>query len=57
MTVFETGVNGEKTAGMVHRLQQYLNKIKNLKFVIILGVKVVAQHFKCNYKYVKLGNE
>eukprot|EP01036_Dinobryon_divergens_P026765 gene26765-35451_t len=37
MSVYESGINGEKTAGMMHRLIHYLNKLKNLKFVIILG--------------------
>ena len=39
MSVYESGINGEKTAGMMHRLVHYLNKLKELKFVIILGVR------------------
>ena len=39
MSVYESGINGEKTVGMMHRLVHYLNKLKNLKFVIILGVR------------------
>ena len=38
MSVYESGINGEKTAGMMHRLVHYLNKLKELKFVLYLEI-------------------
>jgi len=50
MSVYESGINGEKTAGMMHRLVNYLNKLKDLKFVIILGVRTLLYYLTMNIR-------
>jgi hypothetical protein len=42
MTVYETGISGELTSSMIDRLRHYLDELKDLQFVILLGVRVVA---------------
>eukprot|EP00597_Dinobryon_sp_UTEXLB2267_P002172 CAMPEP_0170062262 /NCGR_PEP_ID=MMETSP0019_2-20121128/3546_1 /TAXON_ID=98059 /ORGANISM="Dinobryon sp., Strain UTEXLB2267" /LENGTH=182 /DNA_ID=CAMNT_0010268349 /DNA_START=195 /DNA_END=743 /DNA_ORIENTATION=- len=37
MSIYESGINGERTTFMLHRLPLFLNSITDLKFVIILG--------------------
>lgn len=38
MSVYETGINGEVTSSMIPRLRHYLDELKDLQFVILLGV-------------------
>ena len=40
MTVYETGISGEMTSSMIARLRHYLDELKDLQFVILLGVRV-----------------
>ncbi len=54
MSVYESGINGEKTAGMMHRLIHYLNKLKNLKFVIILGVRETISSHESICTHIKI---